>query len=76
MVSENKLVREVWLFRVDKLEERTSRIYVRGAGEHAEFAEQSLGWFITCGKVVFGMGRDRPDLAIGDVLELRKRSLP
>lgn len=66
-------IREVWRFRVDKIEHRFRRHYVGGSGDAAEFAERPLGWFVTCGDVTFSVGTDRPNLRVGDTLELRKR---
>jgi len=66
-------VREVWLFRVDRIEQRTRKRYVRGKGAEAEFADESLGWHVTCGQLTFNLGHDKPDLIVGDTLELRKR---
>jgi hypothetical protein len=49
-----------YLLRVDKVEDRAK------AGEPPS-------WYIVCGMVALGVGHDRPDLAVGDTLELRKR---
>ena len=49
---------------------------VRGKGDEAEFIERPLGWFVTCGAVTFEVGMDKPDLSVGDTLELRKREPP
>ena len=65
--------RTSYLFRVDRIERRSRQVYVSGKGAEAVFASQDLGWFVTCGSVTFGVGEIKPDLAIGDTLELRKR---
>ncbi len=52
--------RTVYLLRVDKVEQRSRD-------------GMPLGWFVTCGSVTFGLGDDKPDLTVGDILELRKR---
>lgn len=50
-------VREIWLFRLDKIERREGRRYVRGKDDSAEFTPVDLGWFITCGNVTFAVER-------------------
>lgn len=66
--------REVWLFRVERIEHRTKRTWLKGSGDSAEFIERSLGWFVTCGgNVTFATGDSRPALSPGDTLELRRR---
>jgi hypothetical protein len=65
--------RHVYLFRVDRVEQRSRRIYVRGTGADAQFVDRPEGWWIVSGNIAFAVGHDRPDIAPGDVLELRKR---
>lgn len=65
-----------YLFRVDRIEARSRKVYVRGKGDEAEFIERPLGWFVTCGGISFEVGMDKPDLSVGDTLELRKREPP
>lgn len=68
-------VQSVWLFRVERVEQRTKKRWVRGTGESTEFDSIPLGWHVVCsGNVAFNVGDEKPDLRRGDTLELRKRS--
>ena len=67
--------REVWLFRVDRLEQRSKRAWLAGVGSEATFSEVDLGWFAVCGHVAFDLGLTKPNLSVGDLLELRRRLL-
>lgn len=62
--------------RVAKIHELKSKRWVRGAGNSAEFREESLGWYFFLEGSWEGLhvGTTRPNLEVGDkvVISIRK----
>lgn len=64
--------RIVWYGTVKTVEHRLVRRWLRGAGEHAEFDEQSVGWYVTFfeSPVAAFAGPDEPEIKTGDRVKM------
>lgn len=57
---------------------RTTRNYVEGSGigDKSQFTEVPCGWFVTLDHLyVIGVGKDKPELEVGDGVELTLRKV-
>lgn len=57
---------------VTLVEERFRRVHLHGAGDAAQFREESLGWFVWLegSYEMLGVGPEKPALAIGDRIRI------
>jgi len=62
--------------RVTKIHELKSKRWIRGAGNSAEFREESMGWYLFLEGSWEGLhvGTERPNLQVGDkvMISIRK----
>lgn len=64
--------RIVWYGTVKAVEHRLAKRWVRGTGKDAEFAEDSVGWYLTFfeSPVAAYAGMDEPKIRPGDRMKM------